>query len=246
MRGRVRLRVALGTEQALEPFLAQRDESGLDLLARAVEHGRQVAHRDLLLLLVPSDRIGLCRELGLELLVGADQVEPVGVERGRSFAIDRRELVAVAIALDDRELRLRRPQRDLLALEVDARGQDRVLELVVSLGELRRDDPALACLSEPVQPLPFVAACPSLLLPERVELLAAEQIGVPGDDRRLLGRLLLAHPDRASLFGTLVQIPLELVLELGRGADDSRRHSEDSIRRDARRFRPVRRAETAS
>src|SRR5207244_3081838 len=76
-----------------------------------------------------------------------------------------------------------------------------------------------------------VGAGPLLLLPERAELIAAEEIRVARDDRRLLGDLLLAHANGAPLFGALVQVPLDLFLEFRRRADGRRRHLADSIQR---------------
>jgi len=129
------------------------------------------------------------------------------------------ELVAVTVSGQDGELRSRGAKRQLLAEERHARGQDRVLELVLPLGELGRDEPALAGFAEPVQPFLLVAVGLLLLVAEGTELLPAEEVRVAGDDRRLLRDFLLADADRASFLGTFEQVALKLPLEL-RGAPD--------------------------
>ena len=99
-------------------------------------------------------------------------------------------------------------------LNVETRGEDRVLELVVLLRQLggRSARPRRSC-----------AACratragrrrPLLLVPERPELVAAEEVGVPRDDRRLLRDFLLADADGPALLRPLEEIPLKLFLEL--------------------------------
>ena len=139
--------------------------------------------------------------------------------------MDLAELVPIWVGAEDGELRLRRAQRHLLALERDARGEDRILELVVPLGELCSDEPAFARLSQPVQPLALSLVGARLFLLQRAELLAAEEIRVARDDRGLLGHFFLAHANSAPLLGALVQVPLDLLLELRRRADYRRRHS---------------------
>ncbi|TMK56543.1 MAG: hypothetical protein E6G60_18085 [Actinobacteria bacterium] len=228
VRGR-RLLLALGTEQPLEPLLSQREEALRDLVVRGLEHRRELAHGDLLFLLAPRDRVGLAGQIRLQLLVCAQQLEPLLVEARRCLVVDLAELVPVGVRVEHGELRLRRAERHLLAFERHARREDRVLQLVVALGELGRDEAAFAGLPEPVQPLALLGAGPLLLLAERAELVAAEEIRVARDDRRLLGDLLLAHANGAPLFGALVQVPLDLFLEFRRRADGRRRHLADSI-----------------
>src|SRR2546423_1595176 len=113
-------------------------------------------------------------------------------------------------------------RRTYLALEPHACGQLGVLELVVALRELGGHEAALTCLAQPVEPLSPLAVAPVLLLAQRVELLAAEEVGVARDDRRLLRDLLLPHANGAPFLGALVQVPLELFLELRGAADRSR------------------------
>src|SRR5262249_51870611 len=93
------LRIALGAEQPREPLLAQRETPLLDLLVRPGDYVGEVAHRDLLLLLVPRDRITLSREIGFELLVRAEQVETLIVERRGRRLVDLAELLAFAVAV---------------------------------------------------------------------------------------------------------------------------------------------------
>ena len=92
-------------------------------------------------------------ELRVELLAGAEELEPLVVERRRGVAVDAPELLAVGVLGQHGEAGLRAAQRHLLAAEGDARGQDLVLERVLALGQLARDQPALAGLAQPVEPL---------------------------------------------------------------------------------------------
>ena len=131
--------VAVRTEEEGEPAFAHLDEGPLDLVASCLQHGFQLVQRDLLLLFVPCDRIGLFAQLGFELFVGAQQFEALFVERGGSLAVQLAEHVAIPVARQDSQLRHGRPERQLLALERQTRGQDRILELVVSLRELGGD-----------------------------------------------------------------------------------------------------------
>ena len=138
--------------------LAQLVVTGARRVARALERTRQVAQRDVLLLLVALDRVGDPGVLGRELLGRTKEVEPVGVEPGAHLGLDRAELLAVGVGREHGELRLRVPERHLLALERHARGEQPVLELVLALGELRRHEPRLARLAKPVEELAGVAA----------------------------------------------------------------------------------------
>src|SRR4029079_13335387 len=102
--------------------------------------------------------------------------------------------------------------------------EDRVLDRVVALGQLGDEKPGLARLAEPVEPLTLVALRVLLGRAERVELPAAEEVGVARDDRRLLRDLLLAHAYRAALLRALEEVALELGLVLGRASDGGRAH----------------------
>ena len=226
--------VAVLAEQALEPLLPQREEAHLDPVVRSCEHRAELAHRDLLLLFVPRDRVGLPGEVGLQLLVRAQELESLVVERGGRRLVDLAELLPVAVVVEDRKLRLCRAQRHLLALERHARGEDGVLKLVVALGELGRNEPALARFAQPVQPLALIGLHALLLFLQRAQLVAAEEVGVARDDRGLLRDLFLPNANRAPLLGALVEVPLDLFLELRRRADGRRRHRGDSIHREPR------------
>ena len=105
----------------------------------------------------------------------------------------------------------------MFASEVDAAGEDRVLELVGALRELGCDDPALARLAKAERALRVAVLATLDGSRERSMLGAAEEIGEPGDDRRLLARLLLADPNGSGLLGALVEVAGELGLELVRG-----------------------------
>src|SRR5207248_325231 len=181
----------------------------------------ELAQRDALLLLVAGDRVRLARQLGLELLGRAQEVEPVGIELGRTIGLERAQLFALLVVGQDREPRLCRAQRQLLAAIGHPSGEDRVLDRVVPLGELGEEETALAGLAEPVEPLALVALRALLGVAEDVELVAAEEIGVARDERSLLRDLLLADPHSPSLLGPLEEVAPQLRLVLG-GAPDSR------------------------
>ena len=217
--------VALGAEQLLEPALAQAVVRVGRGAAGRVEHALELVQRDPLLLRVPRDRVGLARELGLERLAGREQLAAVVVEARADGVRERAELVAVAVAGQHRELRLRGAQRQLLAAPVDARGEDPVLELVLPRRELGGDDPRLAGLAQPVEPLALVAARRLLRLAQHVELRGREEVAVALDDRGLLGDLLLADAHRAPLFGALEEVAREALLVLGRRADGGDAHA---------------------
>src|ERR1700730_221603 len=91
------------------------------------------------------------------------------------------------------------------------------------------NEPALARLAQPVEPFALVSVGKRLLVPERPQLVAAEEVGVARDDRGLLPPLFLTHARRPPLSGPLVEIPLELFLELSGTAHRSGRHLEYSI-----------------
>src|SRR4051794_30198883 len=189
-----------------------------------MEGARQLAQRDRLLLLVPLDRVGDAGVVRGELLAGAHQLQPVGVERRARVRLDAAELVALVVRREHREQRLSVPERHLLALERNALGEEAVLELVFALRELRRDEAGLAGLAEPVQQLALVARDAVLRLAQGIELLAAEEVRVAADDLRLLGSLLLADAHGTPLLGALEEILLETLLEVRRAEDRSRAH----------------------
>ena len=196
--------------------------------AGRVEHTLELLQRDPLLLGVARDRVRLARELGLELLTGREQLTPVVVEAGADSVRERAELVAVAVAGQDCELRLRIPQRHLLAAPVDSRGQDPVLELVLPCRELGGDDPGLTGLSQPVEQLALVPARRLLGGPEHVDLGGREEVAEALDNRRLLGDLLLADTDRSPLFGALEQVARKALFIVGRRSDGGDAHAGDT------------------
>jgi hypothetical protein len=234
---RARLLVALGPEQALEPALAQPRVGTVHGFARRPEDALDFDEGDLLLLLAAVDRVGIARELALEPVVVADQLEPLVVEPGRAIEMAPPQLVPVAVVREHGEPRGGRAQRHLLSLPLHAGREDRVLELVVALGQLGGDDAGLAGLAQPVEPLTVAVVRALLLVAECGELVAREEIGVAGDDRRLLGDLLLADADRPAFLGPLEEVLPELRLELG-GAEDRRRAAHDATTLDDRRHIP--------
>ena len=207
-------------EQPVEPPLPQLGPALVDGGARRRERLLELAQRHLLLLLVARDVLALAGQLRLERLALRLQLRARLVERCRHVRLQRAELRAVGVRVEHGELRLRAPQRHLLALPRHARGEDLVLELVLGLGELGGGEPSLARLAEAVEPLALVAVRGLLLaLAERGELRAREEIVVARDDRRLLRGLLLPHANRAALLGTLVEVFLQPLLVLGRAPD---------------------------
>src|SRR5205823_15048190 len=100
--------------------------------------------------------------------------------------------------------------RQLLSTEFDPRGQDRVLERVLAVGQLGGDETAFAGLTQPVEPLSPVSGRRMLLgLAQGLELLAGEEIRVARDDRGPLGDLLLAHTHGPALLGALEHVALD-------------------------------------
>src|ERR671910_1672006 len=216
--------VALRAEQAVEPALPQSVVRGRRVPRRSVERMLELAQRDPLFLGVARNRVELAGELGFERLPGAEQLPSVLVEAGALGVGERAELVAVAVGGQHGEPRLRRPQRQLLSLPVDARRENPVLQLVLARGQLARDDPGLAGLAQPVQQLSLVVVGDLLGLPERVELAGREEVAVALDDRGLLRGLLLAHAHGAALLGALEQVAREALLVLDRRADPRDAH----------------------
>src|SRR4029079_10580457 len=111
-----------------------------------------------------------------ELLTGSHEVDAIRVERRAGFGLDASELLAIRVGRQHGEHRLRIPQRHLFALERHARGEELVLELVLALGELRGDETGLAGLPQPVEELTVLTGRAFLGVPQRIELLPAEEI----------------------------------------------------------------------
>ncbi len=220
--GGERLRVPDRPEDPVEPALPQLGVAPVDPAGGGLDGTGEALEIDPLELAAPQHRIRLLGELGLERLPRPEQLEPLAVEARRGLEHALPEPIAITVLVEHRELRLRRPERDRLAVLLDPAGQDRVLERVLALGELRGDDPARARLSKANEPLALVVLGGPLRAAERRVLLAREEICVAGDDRRLLARLLLAHTDRSELLGALVDEAREPLLE---GVDgDGGRH----------------------
>jgi hypothetical protein len=216
--------LALGAEQPLEPALAEALERFGGGGARAVEDRGQLWQRDALLLLVPLNRVGDPRQLGSQVFVCRQQLEPVVVEARGRVAVEDAELLASVVLGEDCQHRLGGAQRHFLTAERHAGGEDCVLELVAALRELSGRDAGLTCLAQAVDPLALLAVDLRLGRAERFELLAREEIGVARHDRRLLGDLLLADAHGASLLRTLEQVVAKAFLVFGRGADCGNAH----------------------
>src|SRR5438105_4851025 len=217
--------VALVAEQPLEPARAESRERSCRLVARRVEREREPAERDPFLLRVTLDRVADLRVVGGQLFAGTDERERVVVEARHRLGLDLSERLAVAVVGQHGEPRLRISQRHLLALEGDALGEDAVLELVLALRELGRDETPLAGLAQAVQQLTVVARGGVLRLAQRIELVAAEEVLVAADDLRLLRDLLLADANGPRLFGALEQVRLKALFELRRRPNSDYAHA---------------------
>jgi hypothetical protein len=215
---------ALRAEEPFEPALAELLVGLLRLVARLRQHGGQLTERDALLVLAAGDGVVDARKIGGEVLLRAEQVAPVVVEARGRVAVQAPELLSVGVVAEHREVRLRGAERQLVAAEVDACGEDRVLELVLALGELRGHDARLALLPQAVDAFPLFARSVFLRSAQRVELVAAEEIRVTGDDGGLLGHLFLAHAHGAALLGALEEITAQTIFVLGGAADDGDTH----------------------
>ena len=214
-----RLGIVLGTEDAVEPLLPHGAPDAVLLARGLLERCGERLEVDVLPRRAPRDRVGLAGELGVERLGLLHQPVARAVEARGRIGGEIAELVAAGVVVEDRELRLGRAERQRLAAELDALGEDRVLELVGLVGELADDDSAGCGLAQAVEALALFAACAVLGRAQRLVLLAGEQIVVARDDRGLLAGLLLADADGAAFLGPLVQIPRELRLEAVRCPD---------------------------
>ncbi len=222
--------LALVAEQSLEPAVAERRVRAGALVARLLEPFREVAERDALLLFVARHGIRDSGELARERALVSDQLTPALVELGRGVRLELAQLVAFGVVGEDGQLRLCRPERNLLALERDSRRENRVLELVLALGELLVGDAGLALEAQAEDPLVLVPFCPFLGRAERVELLAVEEIGVARDDLGALGDLLLPDSDGADFLGALEEVLPQALLVLRRGANRGDAHPWQSNR----------------
>ena len=206
--------VALGPEQAVEPALALGRERRRALDARAVDRVENRAERHPLLVLVAGDGIDDARDVRFEPVAGDEQRAPFLVEGRRDREHRVPERVAARVLGLEREPGLGRPQRQLLPVPGDARGEQGVLERVLLLGELARHDALLARQAQSGDRLARLVRGRRLRLTQRLQLLAREEIRVARDDRRLLGGLLLPHAHRARLLGALDPVRLQPGLEL--------------------------------
>ncbi len=212
-------------EQAVEPLRAQPRVRLAGIGTRLRQGALELVERHLLLVLAAFDGIGDARELALERLPLREQVEPALVELGVAFRLELPQLLALPVRVEHGEPGLRGTERQLLALPRDAGREDPVLELVVLLGDLRRREAGLTCLTQPKETLALVLVGRFVLTPaQQLELVAREQVLVARDDRRLLGRLLLSHAHGATLLGALVQVALEALLVLGRASNGRHAH----------------------
>jgi hypothetical protein len=208
-----RLCLVLLAEDPVKPALAERPVRLVLLACRPAERVGERVDVDCLTPRASRDGIWVVRELRVEGLRGGHQLLPVVVEPCGGVSGEVAELVPVPVLVQDREHRLRGAKRERLAAEIDARSEELVLKAVEPLRELGDDDPAETRLAQAVETLALVAGGRVLLVAERLVLLAGEQVGVAGDDLRLLARLLLAHAHRACLLGPLVEIAVQPFLE---------------------------------
>ena len=132
-------RRARGRAAARTSGRGARSYASVEAAARRGERSLELAERDALLLLVAGDRVAARPESSASSASPArEQLEPLVVEAGARRERERAELVAVAVAGQHGEPRLRRAQRQLLALaKVIARGEDRVLQRVLAARRAR-------------------------------------------------------------------------------------------------------------
>ena len=175
--------------------------------ARVLEHPRELAQRDALLVLVPLDWLGDARELGLELLARRDQLEPVGVEAPRlprpgcrRAPRGRRTRAAPRASPARVRSGISSPLNVTRAASTGSRARRSARR-----ARSRSDPPRTSCAGGTGARARRRSAA-LLGLAQRLELRAAEQVGVAVDDLRLLGRLLLPHPHGAPLLGALEHV----------------------------------------
>ena len=138
--------------------------------------------------------------------------------------------IAVGVGGEHGKLGLRASQRQLLVVELDPGGEDRVLERVLARRQLGGDQAGLAGLAQAIDALALLAGRLDFLgLAQRLELRAGKEVGVAGDDLGALGHLLLADADSAPFLGPLEQIALEARLVIGGTKDGSDAHGSRNL-----------------
>ena len=196
-------RGALGPEQPLEPAVTQTRVFVGRVVCRPAQHALELPQRDLLLGLVACDSVAFAGELALEVVTRDEQLPAAVVETRVELPRQGAELLALRVVGQHGEDRLGRVERKLVAVEGEPCREQRVLELVLSLGELGIDDARLAGAAEPESRSRSSSGGVLLGFPQHFKLPASEEIGVPRDDRSLLRRLLLADANRAELLSRL-------------------------------------------
>src|SRR4029077_13928646 len=132
---------------------------------------------------------------------------------------------AIFVLRENGQSRLRGAEWQFLVLELESRSEDRVLERVLSLGHLGRNDSGLTRLPKPVQPLAVVASrCVFFGRAKGIELLPAEEVAIADDDFRPLGDLLFADPYGPALLRAVVEVAPKLGFVLGGGANGCSAH----------------------
>ncbi len=197
--------LALRPEQPQEPALAQPRVLLVDRVGRAAEYLLELSQGDLLLALVARHRVRFARELRFEIFAGFEELTPLLVEARIELQRQITELFALRVVRQDCELRVSRAQGQLLTIEREPRGEQRILECVLVLDAHSIHKPPLAGLAQTVEALTFVALGQLFCPAQRLELRPCEEVGVAGHDGRQFRHLLLANPDSAN-FLTLVPV----------------------------------------
>ena len=147
---RGRLVVPFRAENPVGPAFPKLRPRSVLRFGGGTENVCQLVQIDPLALGATPDDVGHTRELSVQGLAHPHELEPRVVEPGGGIARERAQLVPTRIVVEQGEHGLGRSEWKGLAAKLDPLGEDRVLELVGALGELRNDDSPQARFTEPV------------------------------------------------------------------------------------------------
>ena len=232
-----RRRRSVRPQQAIEPAIAQLEVPVLDESAAVRNDLGELPERYALLVLATEHGVLDSGEFGAYHLGRTADVEPLLVHRRRRVGVDLAQLLPVRVLVEDREFRVGVAQRHALAAEVDANGQQLVLDLVLHVDEVACEQAPFTALAQAVEALPLrLLGRRDLGRPEHFQLLPREEMRVLRDDCGRFGALLLAHADGAALFGALERVSAEGPLVVVRSGNRARCHGAESTCRYDRRW----------